>query len=90
MVLDVPNNRIPRTIVVQVSKPGFDCSDGMVSFSVHHLSGNVVGIYEFDASRRVTVTMLKSKVKDDIEGYKPGSHQVSCVHTVLFCSKGLL
>lgn len=79
MMMTVPNSRIPVSIVLQVGKPSFDCADGMVAFAAHNLGGNLVGTYEFPTSRRVTVSMLKSEVKYDLDDYKPGSHQVSCV-----------
>jgi hypothetical protein len=79
MSFNVPANRIPVSIILQVSKPSYDCADGKVSFAVHNLAGNLVGNYEFSSSRRVNVAMLKMLVKPDIEGYKAGSHQVSCI-----------
>ena len=79
MNFDVPTNRIPASIVLQVGKPAYDCVDGKVSFAVHNLGGNLVGRYEFPATKRVNVAMLKSEIKRDLPGYKAGSHHVSCI-----------
>lgn len=79
MVLTLPVSKIPISIVLDVSKPCYDCPSDSVAFEVHNMAGNAVGTYLYDASKRVTISMLKNDVVGDIN-YNPSKHQVVVTH----------